>query len=412
MSQSMIGATRLLAGPPVQAGPESLRDQRARLGPLPAARRDLIATLDRSGLLGRGGGAFPVGRKWAKVADAGGGDARVLVNGAEGEPLSAKDCTLMTARPHLVLDGAQLAAAAVGAREIVLYVSAAQVDARAALGRALAERGRPPVATRLVAAPDAFVAGEESAAVHFINEGDARPTTKPPRPFENGIGGRPTLVQNVETLAHVALIARYGDAWYRSAGRGATRGTTLVTLNGASGRVVREVELGTRVGEVAALTGDSMAATRAVLLGGYFGAWLGRDAGWGLPLDPLALRAAGAALGSGVVAFLPAASCGVASTALIIDWLAAQSAAQCGPCVFGLRAIADALGGLSRNAAASQDLERVKRWGGQLAGRGACRHPDGAAGLLASALVTFAEDFERHARRAGCVAQPRTAQAA
>ena len=399
------GGQRLLAGPSIQAGAESMHDHRLRLGAVPTGSAGLIHTLERSGLVGRGGAAFPVARKWAAVAHESGGDARVLVNGAEGEPLSAKDRTLMVTRPHLILDGAQLAAQAVGAREIVLYVGEAHADARQALERALAERGRSRISTRAVSAPDAFVAGEETAAVHYINDGDARPTTKPPRPFERGIGGRPTLVHNVETLAHIALIARFGDEWHRSAGRGQTRGTTLVTLQTGGRGVVREIEYGTRVGELVADQSAPHSAAQAVLLGGYHGTWLRREDAWALPLDPAAMRAAHATLGTGVIGLLPLGVCGVSSSARITDYLAAQSTAQCGPCVFGLRAIADALLRIAAGRGAPDDLARVQRWTGLLAGRGGCRHPDGAAVMINSALTTFADDFAAHARRRGCLAQ-------
>src|SRR5439155_15806339 len=215
-----MGTTdRLLAGPPSGRGGETYAEHERRLGPLPPrqTRRDVIPTLEASGLLGRGGAAFPVGRKWRSVAERSEGAAVILANGAEGEPLSRKDRTLMALRPHLVIDGAILAADGVGAYEIVLYVGSAHETARAALIRALTERAADlPHPVRLIDAPDRYVAGEESAAVHHVNDGDARPTALPPRPYERGVRGRPTLVQNVESLAHAALIARYGDAWYRS----------------------------------------------------------------------------------------------------------------------------------------------------------------------------------------------------
>ena len=154
-----------------------------------------------------------------------------------------------------MLDGAQLAAHAVGARQIVLYVGQGQRASRHALVSALRERRASPhglkLPVRLVSAPDAYVAGEESAAVHAINAGDPRPTSVPPRPFERGIDGRPTLVQNVESLAHVALIARYGSAWYRAAGRATTPGTALVTVHGTARAGVREIEYGTTLRELA-----------------------------------------------------------------------------------------------------------------------------------------------------------------
>ena len=375
---------------------------------MPAPRNDLIRTVTASGLLGRGGASFPVGRKLHAVATRSRGDARVLVNAAEGEPLSAKDRALMASRPHLILDGALLAAAAVGAPEIVLYVGSTHREGRLALERALTERRHMPARVRLVGAPHAYVAGEESAAVHFINVGDARPTVTPPRPFERGVDDLPTLVQNVESLAYVALIARYGDDWYRQAGRGETRGTALVTVTGAPHGGVREVELGTRIGELAQISGVDPRASDAVLLGGYFGRWTSRELSWALPLDPVVLRSAGASFGTGVVSFLAAGQCGVAATATILDYMAAQSAAQCGPCVFGLRSIADTTRAIASGVATSSDVGRLERWAGQIEARGACRHPDGAVGLLLSAITTFGADFGSHARRGGCLArQPR-----
>ena len=127
---------RLLAGPPGAAGAERLAEHQARLGPLPGSRAtELIPLVEASGLLGRGGGGFPVGRKWRSVAERSGGRAVVLVNGAEGEPLSSKDRNLMAFRPHLVIDGAVLAARAVGAEEIVLYVGTEHEVSRNALLR-------------------------------------------------------------------------------------------------------------------------------------------------------------------------------------------------------------------------------------------------------------------------------------
>ena len=207
---------------PFRSDAESLAAHRQRLGPLPTLPPDqLIAELEASGLLGRGGAGFPVGCKWRSVAERSSGGAVVLVNGAEGEPLSQKDRTLMASRPHLVIDGALLAARAAAADDIIFYIGLEHRAADAALRRALAERsadirGR----VRIVDAPAGYVSGEESAAVHFVDAGDARPTPTPPRPFERGVRGRPTLVQNVESLALAALIARRGHDWYRGLGLG------------------------------------------------------------------------------------------------------------------------------------------------------------------------------------------------
>ncbi len=365
---------------------------------------ELIPVLEASGLTGRGGAGFPVGRKWRTVASASGDWPVVLVNGAEGEPLSIKDRALMVTRPHLVLDGALLAAEAVGADQIVLYVGDAHGAARAALGRAVIERGRGHQHRfRLVAAPARYVAGEESAAVHYVDAGDARPTTVPPRPFERGVSGRPTLVQNVESLAHVALIARHGADWYRGAGAERAPGTALVTTSGRTGPpTVQEIAFGETIGAVAERLGTPARDVQAVLVGGYFGGWLDGVEAWHTPLEPGALRQAGAGFGCGVISFLDQTTCGVGAAAQVMDYMAGQSAAQCGPCVFGLRAIADTTSRLASGAARTDDLARLDRWVGQIRGRGACRHPDGAVNHLASAMRVFGDEFRRHQAGRGC----------
>jgi NADH:ubiquinone oxidoreductase subunit F (NADH-binding) len=330
----------------------------------------------------------------------------VIANGAEGEPLSFKDRLLMQARPHLVLDGAVLAAGAVEADQIVLYIGREHSAAADAMLHAHAERPTTERARiRVSRAPVAYVSGEETAAVQFVNRGVALPMSVPPRPFEAGVGGRPTLVQNVESLATAALIARRGGAWYRSSG------TLLVTVTGTVARPgVIETPLGTPVAEVVERAGGRPGSIQALLLGGYFGGWVAADDAWDLPLHPVRLRATGHSLGCGVVAPLPVDRCGVAETARIVSYLAGQSAGQCGPCVFGLGAIAETLRRIATGRSRPDDLGRLDRWSAELPGRGACRHPDGGAGLVRSALGVFADDFAHHLARRGCTAaRPLTA---
>jgi NADH:ubiquinone oxidoreductase subunit F (NADH-binding) len=361
------------------------------VGPVPTfTGGQLIGRLEVANLLGRGGAGFPVGRKWRAVAERAQGRAVVLANGAEGEPLSAKDRTLMVARPHLVIDGAVLAAEAVGAPDIIFYVGAAHHAAEAAIRQGLGERSNQlKQHVRVVPAPPGYVAGEESAAVHFINAGDARPTTTPPRPFERGVDGRPTLVQNVESLAMAALIAREVE-----------RKTGLVTVSGSIRNPgVREIDLENTLGDVVTAAGGLAREPQAVLLGGYFGCWAAIDEVWALPIEPQSLRNRGLTFGCGVVHFLAEDACGVEATARIATYLASQSARQCGPCVFGLSAIGECLRRLAARSPQASDVDRLTRWSGQLEGRGGCKHPDGAAGLLRSALGVFADDFKAHQER-------------
>src|SRR2546430_16662535 len=179
---------RLLEGPEVGAGAESYADHLRRLGGVPDLGPGFIGTLQRSGLAGRGGAAFPTAVKWQAVAERSRGQAVVVVNGAEGGPRSQKDRLLMTARPHLVLDGALIAARVLRARKVILYIGERHEQARQAMLRALGERTEPERnLVALAAAPARYVAGAETAAIHFLNEGIATPTTTPPLPFEQGV---------------------------------------------------------------------------------------------------------------------------------------------------------------------------------------------------------------------------------
>ena len=381
------------------AGPASLADHLARYGPPPAAgpggrrREALIEEVDRAGLTGRGGAGFPTARKLAAVAA--GHNPVVIANGAEGEPASAKDKVLLARSPHLVLDGAVLAAEMVGARQamIVVHHSVREIvdDATAERRRAGLDRVRLKVAT----AADRFVGGEATAVVHWIERGIPTPTSTPPRLSDRGLGAAPTLVQNVETLAHLALIARHGASWFRSVGTPQEPGSMLVTILGAVREpCVREITIGTPVGEVLALAGGPSAPLQALLLGGYFGTWADAAAAASLPFSPAGLMPLGAGVGAGLIAALPKDACGLAETARVVRYLAGESAGQCGPCLFGLDAVAGQVERLADGR--TSDLGMLRRWLGQADGRGACSHPDGAVRLVRSALDLFGPELEQH----------------
>ncbi len=366
---------RLLAGLRADGRPVGLDEHLGRHGELPRPRSagEVVDLVEASGLRGRGGGGFPTGRKLRAV----GRGRLVIANGTEGEPPSGKDRALLHAAPHLVLDGAVLAAAAVGAKDAVVAVSESARAQRAAVARAIEERRAARhdrgVSLRLLAVPDAFVAGEETALLRAVEGGPALPTFGA-RPYERGV-----LVQNVETLAHLALIARRGAGWFRALGTPEEPGSTLVTLSGAvPSPGVFEVALGTPVRELLA----GAPPLEAVLVGGWFGTWVDADEA----LSRRFLDADFGSLGARAVVALPRGASGLAETARIARALADESAGQCGPCVFGLDAIA---GAVERLAAGEPD-PRLARWLAQVEGRGACRHPDGAVRMVRSALALFA----------------------
>jgi NADH:ubiquinone oxidoreductase subunit F (NADH-binding) len=393
---------RLLAGLSYD-GPAGLAEHYEQYGPLPMVTRRFIDMVDASGLTGRGGAGFPTGRKMRIVAD--GGDTPVVVaNGCEGEPASSKDRLLLTMLPHLVLDGIAAAAQALGAADAYLCVHEHEAALLDRLEYAVAERA-DPVRIRVTGVPGRYVASEQSALVQFLNGGPAKPTYSPPRPQERGVRGRPTLVNNVETLAHLALIARYGDRWFRSAGLPNAPGSMLVTVSGAVARPgIYEIELGTPVGDVVTRAGGHTEEPQALLVGGYFGTWLDAEAAWPLPMTHAALKSVGGALGAGMVIALPASSCLIAETARVVRYLAGEGAGQCGPCVFGLPALADALSDLAYHGGRGRALDQLAGLIPLVERRGACKHPDGVTQLIASALRVAARDARRHDAAGPCPA--------
>jgi NADH:ubiquinone oxidoreductase subunit F (NADH-binding) len=374
------------------AAPEDLRAHLARYGPAPYRNQPgaLIADVEASGLTGRGGAAFPVHRKLAAVARAGVRQGRTVVvaNGAESEPASHKDELLLQFAPNLVLDGLQLTAEAVGATEAHLYLHRAPGPQ---ILRALAERaarGLDRLAVTITQAPPRFLAGQETAVVNRLGGGPALPTFQPPRVSERGLGAAPTLVQNVETLAHLALIARYGPRWFRTVGTSAEPGSMLTTIYGPDAKAhVREAAIGT---PLRALLADGAEDIQAWLVGGYHGTWL--------PMPDAAERTLDGK--SGVLAALPSSRCGLTEAARVTRYLAAESAGQCGPCLNGLPRIAAALAELAGSGHRRQTLDDLKRWSGPqnlVEGRGACHHPDGTVRFVRSALAVFEPEISRHA---------------
>jgi NADH:ubiquinone oxidoreductase subunit F (NADH-binding) len=226
---------------------------------------------------------------------------------------------------------------------------------------------------------------------------EPKPAFTPPRPFERGLRGRPTLVQNVETLAHVALVARHGSGWFRALGTPEEPGSALFTVSGAVGRPgVYEAAFGTPLRMLLEQAGGVGGAAGAFLLGGFFGSWIDPLTAQGVSMLDADLARAGAALGAGAVVVLPAAACGLDQSARVARYLAEESAGQCGPCVNGLAALAGALETLVAGHGDSR-LD-ARRWLGQVRGRGACRHPDGAARFVESSLQVFADEVELHLR--------------
>jgi NADH:ubiquinone oxidoreductase subunit F (NADH-binding)/ferredoxin len=359
---------------------------------------------------GRGGAAFPLARKLRAAAASGNGKSRVIVvNAMEGEPGSAKDQMLLTRVPHLVLDGALLAAAALDTREVIVGVPAGS-PGEAAVARALAERpdcalpGMPGSSGPLVwaaALPDRFVAGESGALVRALSGGPGLPPGRKQRATERGVRGGPTLLSNAETFAQLAVLARLGAGGYRGAGTASEPGTVLLTVGGCATRpAVVEVPSGTPLPDVLAACGAQEPA--AVLTGGFHGTWLGPVQAAAAAVSREGLSRVGGVLGPGVVLPLGAGTCAAGEVTRVAWYLGLQSSGQCGPCRLGLPGAARALAALADGTGGPETLAWLRRTAAGVRGRGACSHPDGTSRFIASALDTFADEIAAHAGNGSC----------
>lgn len=374
--------------------------------PLHGARTTLLDELDASGLRGHGGAWFPVGTKW-RALQRGSRRTVVVANGSEGEPASRKDAFLLTHTPHLVLDGASLAAATLNANRVILYVPARNVDGLYQAVRDRRRAGIDPAEIEVIEAPDAYLSGQETAVVHALNDGPAVPTFTGLQSIrDHGVHGRPTLVQNVETLAHVAMIGRYGGLWFRSLGTQDSPGTMLLTVTGRwSDPLVVEAPLGVAFRDLLTLTPPDTDRYWGALLGGYGGGWVSIPDLLDCRLSEESARQLNSSLGPGVVVLLPRTHCPLAESARVVRYMQRQGAGQCGPCIHGLADLAAHLEGLAFNPASyRRHVPPILELCNLIDGRGACRHPDGVTRFVRSALVVFRHEVENHLRQGPCAA--------
>jgi len=382
----------LLAG--IADGP-GLAAHRGRFGPASLPSADVLVELARAvDLRGRGGAGFPSA---IKLASANRRKAVVVVNASEGEPASRKDAALISLAPHVVLDGAATVAHALGTCEVHLVLPSDAPAIRTGIERALRERvaGGERIRWRLHDAAPRFVAGQAQAVLQLLAGKENLPVTAWQPEAVRGHKGRPTLLSNAETFAHLGHLARVGADGYAAYGTAREPGTTLLTLRGDGwDPEVREVPFGTPLADV--LSADEM--TQPLLLGGYHGTWVRPVRLPGLNVSRIDIAAAGATLGAGVILPLSPGWCPLVRTEALVDYLAGQSAGRCGPCYNGLPALAEAVRDLVHRGG---PFGRVEELCGLVARRGACAHPDGTARLVASMLTRFPEEFDLH-ERGGC----------
>ena len=379
MRASVGEGPRLLAH--LADGPGLIRHRLRHPEPAHVTVENLAAAAQAADLRGRGGAGFPFATKLRTAARRG---AVVVVNLSEGEPASHKDEALAMLRPHLILDGAVLAARALGARRIHLVLPGDKPLVGTRLSTALAERERGDrVEWRTHTADVGFVSGQSRAVIELMSGRANLPVTAWAPEAVSGFRGRPTLLSNAETFGQLASI------WFH----GPNPATMLITRAGNTpdAKVV-EVVLGAPWSAVL----SQFELDRPVLLGGYHGVWVPAGALRNRRITSEDLMGLGARLGAGVVLPLPSGSCPVHETARIVSYLAGESAQRCGPCRFGLPTLALAVEDADRG---SGPVERIDELAGVLSGRGACAHPDGTVRLVASLRRWFSDELWLHQRQ-------------
>jgi NADH:ubiquinone oxidoreductase subunit F (NADH-binding) len=367
----------------------------------------VIEEMAASGLRGRGGGGFPTGEKWAAIRRYGTGVRFVVCNGAEGEPATFKDRTLLRWNPYRILEGISIAAYTVGAEKAFLGMKETfDVEAEAA-SRAMEEMeeaGLLTVPVELALGPDHYLLGEETGLLEAIEE--RLPLPRMARPYVFGLYAQPpnenpTLVNNVETLANVPLILQHGSDWFRQMGTEDSPGTMLFTLAGdVEQEGVFEYPLGTPLRELIDEAAGGMRGGRApkVVFPGASNTVLIPEQ-LDTPLDFESMRAVGSGLGAGGFAIYDDSTCIVEVARLFCGFLHIESCAQCPPCKLNSGDILQVLEKLDRGedaGAVDVALERARTvTDGQK-----CALPTGTSLLMQSILLTFEEEIRAHRGKA------------
>ena len=355
----------------------------------------LVERLAASGLRGRGGGWFEAARKWRAVRVEG-GEPFVVANGAEGEPGSYKDRFVMLRRPQDVVAGLAIAARAVGARAAVVFLKGSFDRPAKALASAIATASLDGLTVEVRRGDDGYVTGEETAVLEALEGRKPWPRPKPPLPAAVGFRGRPTLVQNVETLARVPAALGDPEAYRRDE-------TALVTVWGDVRRPgVYEVPLGTplrRVNDEHA--GGATEPVGLVFPGGPAGMPLG-SSDLDVPLDPESLRAKGTALGTGAILVVGESVCPLAVAASVAGFFERENCLQCPPCSVGTASLARILRAVESGGSRRRDLRDLADVAGFMSGHGYCAHCRTAAAVATGMARGFAGAVEAHVGDGGC----------
>jgi NADH-quinone oxidoreductase subunit F len=359
---------------------------------------ELLRRAEAANLRGRGGGWFPAARKW-KAVRAEEGDPVVIANGAEGEPGSIKDRFVMTRRPRDVVRGLVVAARAVGAREAVVFLKGSFDAPAAAIESALGESALDGLTVTVRRGDDGYVTGEETAVLETLEGRRPWPRPKPPLPAAVGLFGRPTLVQNVETLSRVEKALGDPDRFRSSE-------ETLVSLWGDVRRPgLYEVPLGLPLSRLIEEHGQGAPDGVSMVFPSASAAPPLLADALDTPLHPDALRAAGSALGTASVLVVGAAASPFAVAASLVRFFEREACGQCPPCTMGTASLARIVTAVGARTGRAKDMADLAEVAGFMSGHGYCAHCRTAAASTTGLLARFASEVRAHVEDGGAAAR-------
>ena len=376
----------------------------------------VIGEIDAAGLRGRGGSGFPTAAKWRVTREMSADRKIVVANLMAADPSALGDRALAEGNPHLVVEGLIIAAYAVGASEAIIAVRRDWPDAIERLQVAIREATESHLGGYLVLGTDtsvqlsvwegsgAYVAGEETALISALSGDRGMPLIRPPYPAERGLWGAPTIVQNGETLAHVAWILAHSPEAFASVGTDSSRGTKLVTVMGRVGEPgLLEVPLGTSLLDLLGMAGGGTGTTKALFVGGPGGGAI--DAGsLNLPYDFDDLEGAGAIIGSGSVLVTDSATCMVDTARFFIDFNAREACGKAVPCRIGTKRLVEALDRILAATPRPNDFTLLRELSRKVSDTALCKLERLASGPILTTLDRFGDEYRAHAERGVCIA--------
>ena len=384
-------------------------DEYCAAGGYQPVTKNILEEITASGLRGRGGAGFPVGKKWAIAAQTQADARYVVCNAGEDEPGSFKDRVLLEYRPHLVLEGTILAARAVSADRAYLYINETYdrclATMTAAIGEATAAGHLSGITVTVHAAPTVYVAGEDSATLEAIEGKPPKPRQKPPYPAAAGLFAKPTVVNNVETLANVPPIVRNGASWFRSYGTAESPGTMIFCLGDEMNHPgAYELPFGTRLRHLYESVGGSLKDAKklkAILPGGPSCAFFTADR-LDVPLDPESMKQAGSPLGCGVMRFYSEGTCMVEETLRLAQFFAKECCGQCPACRMETSMLSTMLERIHQGKAEAALFGQFQKILDFNRGKGYCALINMPGPPIMSALQLFRDEFEFHLRNGRC----------